>query len=89
MPCSCDTDAALGVLRKMAEDPDTFAARAASFTSLVEQVKDAHGDLEEEFQGIVTAWLESEVAKARSVSEQPSSPTTPPASLDSTGADSA
>jgi AbiV family abortive infection protein len=79
----------LGVLRKMAEDPDTFAAQAASFTSLVEQVKDAEGDLEEKFQGIVTAWLESEVAKARSVSEHPSSPKTPPVSLDSTGTDSA
>ncbi len=79
----------LALLRKMAKDPDTFAAQAASFASLVEEVNDAEGDLEEKFQGIVTAWLESEVAKATSASEHPSSPKTPPVCLDSTGTDSA
>lgn len=62
----------LQVLRTMVEAPGTFAARAASFVRLVEQAKDAEGNLEELFQRIVTGWLESEVAKAKSASEPPS-----------------
>jgi AbiV family abortive infection protein len=61
----------LGLLRKMAGDPDTFAAQAARFTGLVEQVKAAEGDLEEKFEEIVEAWLGDEVAKARRMLEKP------------------
>jgi hypothetical protein len=45
----------LGLLNKVANNPDAFAVQATDFTNRLAQLKSSGGDLDEKFQEIVAA----------------------------------
>jgi len=61
----------LQLLKKVAADPDTFAARAMAFGDRLSQLKGSGGDLEEQFEQMVAALLEEQSEKARAGSDNP------------------
>lgn len=55
----------LRLLNKVANDPDAFAVQATDFTNRLAQLKASGGDLEEQFQEMVEAWLKEQRGKAQ------------------------
>jgi AbiV family abortive infection protein len=55
----------LGVLSKVVNDPDAVAKQAKDLLGRLEKLKTIAGELDEEFQEIVDAWLDEQAGKAR------------------------
>jgi hypothetical protein len=52
-------------------DPDAVAMQAKDFLGRLEKLKTiGGGELDEEFQKLVSEWLDEQVAKAREVAEE-------------------